>query len=56
LIRDLGGSRRLERPNVMLGFAHTLDGSVQWRSGMVLAAECNVYRRVFKPLPRDEVC
>lgn len=56
LIRDLGGSRTLERPNVMLGFAHTLDGSRQWRSGMALAAECDVYRQVFKPLPADEAC
>ncbi len=54
LIRDLGGSRRLERPNVMLGFAHTLDGSRQWRDGMALAAECNVYRQVFKPMPGDD--
>lgn len=56
LIRDLGGARTLERPNVMLGFAHTLDGSRQWRSGMVLAAECGVYRQVFQPVPGDEVC
>lgn len=56
LIRDLGGNRRLERPNVMLGFAHTLDGSLQWRSGMVLAAECRVYGQVFKPMPDDGVC
>lgn len=54
LIRDLGGSRRLEKPNVMLGFAHTLDGSAQWRSGMVLAADCSVYRQVFKPMPGDD--
>jgi hypothetical protein len=38
----------------MLGFAHTLDGSAQWRSGMVLAADCNVYRKVFKPMPGDD--
>ena len=56
LIRDLGGSRTLERPNVMLGFAQTLDGSGQWRDGMVLAAECNVYRQVFKPMPGDAAC
>lgn len=54
LIRDLGGSQRLERPNVMLGFAHTLDGSRQWRGGMALAADCNVYRQVFKPMPGDD--
>lgn len=53
LISDLGGSSRLQRPNVMLGFAHTLDGSLQWRGGMALAAECNVYRQVFKPMPGD---
>jgi len=56
LIRDLGGVRTLERPNVMLGFAQTLDGSLQWRSGMVLAAECGVYGRVFKPMPGDKAC
>lgn len=53
LIQELGGSRRLEKPNVMLGFAHTLDGSRQWRDGMVLAAECDVYNKVFKPMPGD---
>jgi len=53
LIRDLGGSRTLERPNVMLGFANTLDGSLQWRSGMVLAADPAVYNKVFKPVPGE---
>lgn len=54
LIHDLGGSRRMDGPNVMLGFAQTLDGSDQWRSGMVLATDCSVYRKVFKPMPGDD--
>lgn len=54
LVRDLGGSQQLRQPNVMLGFAHTLDGSRQWRSGMVLANDCRVYRQIFKPMPGDD--
>jgi hypothetical protein len=56
LIADLGGSARLSEPNVMLGFIRTLDGSRQWRSGFVLARDCKVYDKIFKPLPGDGGC
>lgn len=56
LIADLGGTATLSTPNIMLGFASTLDGSLQWRSGMILAAECKVYERIFKKLPNEGTC
>ncbi|MFC5567161.1 zinc dependent phospholipase C family protein [Rubellimicrobium aerolatum] len=56
LVADLGGSERLETPNVMLGFARTLDGSTQWRNGMVLARDCAIYDRVLMALPGDGAC
>jgi hypothetical protein len=56
LIADLGGGAQLSEPNVMLGFIRTLDGSRQWRSGFVLARDCKVYDKIFKPLPGDGGC
>lgn len=56
LVADLGGTARLGAPNVMLGFASTLDGSRQWRSGLVLARDCAVYDRVLQKLPGGSGC
>ena len=56
LIADLGGSAKLSEPNVMLGFIETLDGSRQWRSNFVVARDCQVYDKIFKPLPGDGGC
>jgi hypothetical protein len=56
LISQLGGSATLGEPNVMLGFAHTLDGSNQWSEGLVLADDCKVYAKVFKMLPGQSGC
>lgn len=53
LVADLGGRTKLTKPNVMLGYVRTLDGSLQWRDGMALAADCKVYDKVFKALPGD---
>lgn len=56
LVSDLGGQTQLASPNVMLGFVKTLDGSLQWRDGMSLAADCKVYDKVFKALPGGGGC
>ncbi|HEY9881491.1 MAG TPA: DUF3421 domain-containing protein [Leptolyngbyaceae cyanobacterium] len=49
LLSDLGKSVDIQdgRFNAMLGFAQTLDGSNQWRNGMVFAQDCRVYRQLF---------
>jgi hypothetical protein len=56
LVADLGGRATLNAPNVMLGVASTLDGSLQWRSGLALARECPVYDRLFQKLPGGAGC
>ena len=56
LIAGLGGDATQDQPNVMLGFIRTLDGSFQWRSGLVLAMDCAVYDKVFMPLPGNGGC
>ena len=50
LLRDLGSSLSLTEPNAMLGFIRTLDGDNQWHINpqkMILAQDCNAYRKVF---------
>jgi len=47
LLRDLGSNIRLDEPNIMLGFASTLDGDNQWLNGMVLAQDRQVYEQIF---------
>lgn len=47
LLSDLRSAVRLEQPNIMLGFAPTLDGDNQWQDGMVLAQDRQVYEQIF---------
>ncbi|WP_300037512.1 zinc dependent phospholipase C family protein [uncultured Roseobacter sp.] len=53
VIADLGGSGRVRNENIMLGWVGTLDGSRQWRKGMVAGDDCDTYKRLFYLLPRD---
>jgi 3D (Asp-Asp-Asp) domain-containing protein len=53
LLSDLGSSVRLHQPNVMLGFIPSLDGSLQWLNGMVMAQDTNVYCQLFLLQPGE---
>lgn len=54
LLDDLGSTVRLEQPNIMLGFAPTLDGDNQWLDGMVLAQDRQVYEQLFMRQPGEK--
>lgn len=54
LLRDLGSDVRLEQPNIMLGFASTLDGDNQWLDGMVLARDRQAYEQIFMRQPGEK--
>ena len=56
LLADLNDSSRLDKPNIMLGFIETLDGSNQWQQKMILARNCNTYRQVFMFQPGEDKC
>lgn len=56
LLADLGSAQRLGSANVMLGFITSLDGSGQWRDGMVLVRDCAAYRQLLKALPGPGTC
>lgn len=57
VLTDFGSSAQLQQPNTMLGFIRTLDGSRQWTTGMVFAADCAAYDRLFMTLPiKDGGC
>lgn len=56
LIGDFGGSTEMNSENIMLGFIQTLDGSMQWRTGMSLAGDCLVYDKIFMALPDGGGC
>lgn len=56
LLDDLGSEVRLDEPNIMLGFAQTLDGENQWLDGMVLAQDCDAYEQVFMLQPGEMPC
>ena len=47
LLSDLRSQVQLNAPNIMLGFASTLDGDNQWLDGMVLAQDRRVYEQIF---------
>jgi Ca2+-binding RTX toxin-like protein len=47
LLNDLGSDVQLNEPNIMLGFASTLDGDNQWLNGLVLAQDRQVYEQIF---------
>jgi hypothetical protein len=53
LLQDLGSAQRLKSPNIMLGFIRTLDGSRQWKDGMVLAKDQRAYDQVFMRQPGE---
>lgn len=56
LLSDLGSEGHLDEPNIMLGFAQTLDGGNQWLDGMVLAQDCDAYEQVFMLQPGEQAC
>jgi len=56
LLSDLGSSARLNQANAMLGFIQTLDGDNQWQRGMVVAQNCDAYRKVFMQQAGERLC
>ena len=56
LLADLGSSKRISTPNVMLGFIQSLDADNQWHSNpnMILAGDYCAYSQVFMSQPGEE--